>query len=139
VNGLEGMVRLAKWRVDEARKALLEVDQRLHQIDADLEAFERSLESEQAIVGDPLAAATYGAYAGAVIARRQALMAERRQVESEREARQDALAEAFQEQKKYEIVAARRAEEAEEAAKKHEQAALDEMGLQRHARAQAPS
>jgi len=132
VKGLDGLIRLAKLRVDEARKALLEVDSRLHEIDAALDDLDRGLAAEQHAAGDPIAAAIYGVYAQAAVGRRRSLAAEREQVEAERSETQEALAEAFQEQKKFEIVSARRADAAEDAAKKREQALLDEVGLQRH-------
>lgn len=135
MKGLEGMIRLAKWRVDEARKPLQEVDQRLHEIDREAAALARALEDEQAAAADVPGAAAYAAFAGHAVARQRALAERRKEIETERERRQAALAEAFQAQKKYQIVAERRAAEAAEAEKKREQAELDEVGLQRHAQA----
>jgi len=134
MKGLEGMIRLAKWRVDEARKALLEVDQKLHEIDNEAAALGRALESEQAAAADPTGASAYAAFARRAIDQQRALAEERHQLEIERERRQSRLAEAFQEQKKYQIVAERRARDAADAERKREQATLDEVGLQRQTR-----
>ena len=135
MKGLEGMIRLSKWRLDEARKGLIEAEASLAEIDHALEALARDEAKErEAAPSDPVALFALGDFVAVVKARRRALLAQRAEREAVRAERQDAVAEAFQELKKYEILAQRTAERAAEEAKRREQAVLDEVGLRRHRR-----
>ncbi len=138
MKGLEGMIRLAKWQLDEARKALIDAEAALAGIDHALEALAREEAKErESTPSDPVALFALGDFAAAIKARRRALLTQRAEQETVRAERQDAVAEAFQELKKYEILARRAAERAAEEAKAREQAALDEVGLRGHRRLQS--
>ncbi len=135
MKGLEGMIRLSKWQLDEARKGLIEAEAALAEIDHALEALAREEAKErESAPSDPVALFALGDFVAATRARRRSLLAQRAEREAVRAARQDAVAEAFQELKKYEILARRTAERAAEEAKRREQAELDEVGLRRHRR-----
>ncbi|MFQ5348496.1 MAG: flagellar FliJ family protein [Rhodothalassiaceae bacterium] len=139
MKGLDGMIRLAKWQLDEARKALIEAEAALAEIDHALDALAREeMREHEAAPDDPAAMFALGGFVAALRARRQSLVAEREKRESVRAQRQDTLAEAFQELKKYEILARRAAERAAEEERQREQAALDEVGLRQHRRSPAP-
>ncbi|WP_281301524.1 MULTISPECIES: flagellar export protein FliJ [unclassified Iodidimonas] len=134
MKGLDGMIRLSKWQLDEARKELAGVQAEINEIDAQLAALSGQLEKEGAFDGDVLAGLSFGAFAAATFARRDALLKKRHGVEKQRNAKEDVVREAFQELKKFEILAERQALRQKEDAAKRETAMLDEMGIQRHHR-----
>lgn len=130
MKGLEQLIRLHRWRLDEKRQVLAELERlaaRLRQEQADLE---REVAQEQKIAAaSPDAMVTYGQYANAVIARRATLAQSLSEIEGRTRAALDAVAQAFRELKKYELVKARRDRTAEEKEKRQQQAVLDELGL----------
>lgn len=135
MNGLDGLIRLNKWRLDEKRLALAELERLAQRMRDELSSLERELIAEQKIAaGSTEAAISYANYANAVIGRRMTLNKSISEVESQIRLALDDVAEAFRELKKFDIVKARRDREGAEKAKRFQQAQLDEMGLQLHRR-----
>lgn len=135
MKGLEGLIRLHKWRLDEKRQILAELERlaaRLRQETADLE---REVAEEQKVAAaSPEVMATYGQYANAVIARRATLNQSLGEVEQRMRVALDEVTLAFRELKKFELVKARRDRTAKEHDKRQQQAVLDELGLALHRR-----
>lgn len=131
VKGLKTLIRLARFNVDEKRRALTALQAREEEIlDAIARAAER-LKAEQKIAAKDSTGVgfLYGAYHQAWMDQRdrhhQTLTAVREQIEIAR----DELAEAFREQKTYEVTQANRDRQAQIEADHKEQAVLDELGL----------
>jgi flagellar export protein FliJ len=130
MKGLEGLIRLHRWRLDEKRQVLAELERLAARLRQELLDLEREVVDEQKIAAEsPQAMVTYGQYAAAVIARRARLNQSLAEIEGRMRAALDAVAQAFRELKKYELVKARRDRTAEEKEKRRQQAVLDELGL----------
>lgn len=135
MNGLEGLIRLNKWKLDEKRQALAELERLAQRLRDQMSALERELAEEQKVAATSVEASlSYGHYANAVIARRATLGKSLAEVEVQIRAALDEVADAFRDLKKFDIVKARRDRESVEKAKRLQQAQLDEMGLQLHRR-----
>ena len=124
------MIRLHKWRLDEKRQVLAELERLASRLRQELADLELEVAAEQKIAADsPEAMSAYGRYATAVIARREKMNQSLAEVEQRMRGALDDVTLAFRELKKYELVNARR-ESAEQALeKRQQQAVLDELGL----------
>lgn len=128
---LDSLIRIHRWQLDERQRHL-----------ADLEAFAARLRDEQrrldeeekreqaAAAASPEGAFAYAGYAQALVERRRKLMQSLAEVAQQITAAREALAEAFQEMKRYEITAAGRAREAELKGRRREQQVLDALGVE---------
>ncbi|MFN4281199.1 MAG: flagellar export protein FliJ [Alphaproteobacteria bacterium] len=135
MNGLEGLIRLNKWKLDEKRQALAELERLAQRLRDQLVALERELAAEQKIAGESVEAGmAYAYYADGVMMRRETINRSLAEVEGQIRLALDEVAEAFRDLKKFDIVKARRDREAAEKAKRLQQSLLDEMGLQLHRR-----
>lgn len=133
--GLKTLIRLSKFNVDEKRRTLTALQTREDQVIAEIRAAEEQLVREQHAASENQAfafafPAFYRAWAQQRQALEQALMAVRQQIEVAR----DELAEAFREQKTYEVTQANREKREREEADRKEQIFLDEIGLNMHRR-----
>lgn len=132
---LKTLIRLSRFEVDERRRelqALLDQEEGLRRKLRDLEEQERA---ERQFVSDHREhAGEYGGYAAANKARREAVLTEIAAMMPDIEAARNALAEAFAEQKRYEIAAEnqRTVDLSEENRQEREE--LDELSLQAHRR-----
>ena len=126
------LIRLTKFQVDEKRRKVTQIEAMIAEFDrmaADLER-EIRLEQDRAGIHDP-AHFAYPTYAKAAIGRRENLKRSADELRIQLEDAKVALAEAFDELKKVELLDERdqmREREAENAA---EQADLDAIGLMR--------
>lgn len=135
MKGLQSMIRLSKWRLDEVRKELAAMEAMIDEIDGRIADLNAEMAAEQqAAAGGDMAGFAYGAYAKSVIARRDNLKSSRAETEKARDAKKEEVTEAFQELKKYEMLDARAAERQAYEAKRREQTHLDEVGMQQHVR-----
>lgn len=135
MNGLEGLIRLNKWKLDEKRQALAELERLAQRLRDQLVSLERELAAEQKIAAQSVEAGmSYAYYADAVMKRRETINRSLAEVEGQIRLALDEVAEAFRDLKKFDIVKARRDREAAEKAKRLQQSLLDEMGLQLHRR-----
>ena len=131
----ESLIRISTYEVEVLQKRLSEVVERRWAVEIRLAALEAEVEAEVARSRADAEANFYlvGFRQGARI-RRERLNAELAGIEAEEAGARDALAEAFEAQKKFEQVAeSARLAEAHEAARR-ETAELDEMGLRLSAR-----
>ncbi|MDW3208028.1 MAG: flagellar FliJ family protein [Alphaproteobacteria bacterium] len=132
---LETLIRLAGSEVDEARRGLQKVLAEEDRIRADIAALEASIEAESDLIRrQPELSGSFGLFLARAKVRRGELDTMLDDVLPRVEAARDVLAEAFANQKKYEIAKENRESAASEEARRREGIALDEIGLNAHRR-----
>ena len=128
----ETLIRLKKFQVDEKRRRVTQIEGMIADFQRMSVDLEREIQTEQdrAGINDPSHFA-YPTYAKAAIQRRENLKHSADELKVQLNDAKDALAEAFEELKKVELLDERdqMRERAEQAA--HEQAELDAIGLMR--------
>lgn len=137
MSDIDSLIRLSRWRVDEKRKALAELEALADHLKSETVRLTQELEREKAIAGaqnDP--APGLGAYVRAALERQAHLAQSKADVESRIVAAREEIAEAFEELKRYEIVQSDRQQRALLRQRRRETATLDEIGLTRHQRQQ---
>ena len=132
---LETLIKLAGVKLDERRRALQQKVSAEQELKDALSTLERRVAEERAAAASlEDAAFAYSAFAADAADKRKTLDATIAEAGKAVEAARDHLAEAFEEQKRYEITRDRRQlAEAQEQAKQ-ERKELDELGLERHRR-----
>jgi flagellar FliJ protein len=127
----ESLIKLAGYEVENRQLRLTEITKRLADAEIRLAVLVAEGEAEAKHAGQDAEAGWYLAgYSAGLKVRKAALQAEIDAIQTEERGARDALAQAFEEQKKYEQVAenARLAEVKE--GKRRESAELDEVGMQ---------
>ena len=126
----ESLIKLAGYEVENRQLRLTEITKRLADAEIRLAVMQAEGEAEAKHAGQDAEAGWYLAgYSAGLKVRKAALQAEIDAIQAEERGARDALAQAFEEQKKYEQVAENaRAAEAKEA-KRRENAELDEVGM----------
>jgi flagellar protein FliJ len=126
----ESLIKLAGYEVENRQLRLAEITKRLADAEIRLAVLQAEGEAEAKHAGQNAEAGWYLAgYAAGLKVRKAALQAEIDAIQAEERGARDALAQAFEEQKKYEQVAeSARAAEAKEA-NRRETAELDEVGM----------
>lgn len=133
MRGLDSLIRAHQWQVDEARRNLAELDRLAADLRNRLTALDNEVVRERAVAAsDPEAARGFPGYRQAAASRRGRLMDSMAELETRRGAMRDEMAIAFGELKRYEIVARERARRQAIAARRAEQAELDQIGLRAH-------
>jgi len=129
----ETLIRLKKFQVDEKRRKVAQIEGMIAEFDRMAGDLEREIKTEQERAGihDP-AHFAYPTYAKAAMCRRDNLKRSAEELRMELEEAKAALAEAFDEMKKVELLDERdhMREREEEAA--HDQSNLDAIGVMRH-------
>ena len=127
----DSLIKLATYEVEARQLRLAQIARRLADANIRLSVLTAEGEAEAKFATqDPEAGWRHAAYAQGLRARKAIIQAEIDAIEMEERGARDALAEAFEEQKKYEQVAeSARLAEAKEAGRR-ETAALDEVGMQ---------
>jgi flagellar protein FliJ len=129
-SGLHTLIRLHKWRLDEKRRALAELQALADKLAQDTARLEREILAEQEIARtSPEASFAYGNFAKQAIERRRRLAQSVAQVEQQIAQATEEMAEAFQELKRYELAQEGRDRRDEAKRKERENAALDEIAL----------
>jgi len=128
----ETLIRLKKFQVDEKRRKVMQIETMIAEFERMATDLEREIKVEQDRAGihDPTHFA-YPTYAKAAITRRENLKRSADELKGQLSDAKDALAEAFEELKKVELLDERdqARERAEESAR--EQADMDSIGLMR--------
>ncbi|MCM0021053.1 MAG: flagellar FliJ family protein [Tagaea sp.] len=135
--GLKSLIRLSDSALTERRRELNQVEEREAEIKRLLDELEEEKRREQALSREIEAGAfAYSGYAQGTIQRRKELERKLDALQPELERARDALSQAFQELKRYEIALdlRKKADNAEEARKAT--LALDEISLNMHRRRQ---
>jgi flagellar FliJ protein len=132
----ESLIKLAGYEVENRQLRLTEITKRLADAEIRLAVLVAEGEAETKHAGQDAEAGWYLAgYSAGLKVRKAALQAEIDAIQAEERGARDALAQAFEEQKKYEQVAENaRAVEAKET-RRRENAELDEVGMQAARRA----
>lgn len=133
MKGLPNLIRLHRWRLDEKRRNLAELERLAAELRDQGVRIEENMRSEQKVaVNSPEAGFAYGNYAKAVIARRATLAASLAEVQLKISETADDVTQSFQELKRFEIAQEHREKAARERAARLEQFAFDELGARRH-------
>ncbi len=127
----ESLIKLATYEVETRQQQLAEITQRLADANTRLRVLvaEGQAEAKRALT-DAEAGWYHIGYAEGAKIRKAAIQAEIDAIEMEERGARDALAEAFEEQKKYEQVAENARLAAAKEAGRRENAELDEVGMQ---------
>lgn len=136
--GLESLIRLSDAALNERRRELNQIEAREDEIKRLLDELEAEKRREQALSRELEAGAyAYSGYARGTIERRKALERQLEQLQPLLEEARDALAQAFQELKRYEIALDLRKKADKAEADRNATEALDEISLNMHRRRQA--
>jgi flagellar FliJ protein len=128
----ESLVRLADYEVEQLQMRLAEVVERRSAAQMKLVMLHAELQAECAQADADAEAGLYRVgYVNAWRARREFAQVELAGVEAEEAGARDALAQAFEELKKYQQLMESAAEQARKAAERVDAAALDELGARR--------
>ena len=128
--GLHTLIRVHEWNVDEKRRFLGRLLNRVSALERQGRDLETEIKSEQAIaVASEEVGFAYGAYAEVAIRRREDIAGNIVRTEIEIVTAQDVLTEAYRELKTYEIAQENRNREEILELDRKEQAELDEIGL----------
>ncbi len=134
--GLKTLIRLSKFNVDERRRVLVALQNAEDQVLAEIDSHDHRLKEEQRLAAQDATGVgyLYGSYHRAWMDRRENLLRSLAALRQQIEAARDALAEAYREQKTYEITQKERERREAEERDRKEQAFLDELGQQMHQR-----
>lgn len=136
MSALDQLVRLHGWTLDERRRKVADLEQLSDRLKSDMARIDGELEREAGMAGDsPELRAAFVAYAAVARKRREKIARSILDVEVEIERAREQVAEAFQELKRYEQALANRKARAESAARRREQIAADEVGIEMFRRA----
>ncbi len=127
---LKSLIRLQKFLLDEKRRSLQEMESLRVHFDTALARLEAEVRAEtRTVETSPEMAFAFADYAASARERRLKLIDSIDESERQIERARDAVNEAFQELKKYQITQANRQRMAAQRAARLEQANLDEIGL----------
>lgn len=127
---LRALIRLHRWRVDEKQRLLSQLRDEEERLRGQKTALEQELLHEQAAArANPGIAVTYGAYARNIIVRREKLDHAIADAAARVAAVTEALADTFQELKRYELAQEERIRRQNEELRKAQNAMLDEVAL----------
>jgi flagellar protein FliJ len=127
---LDGLIRLCRWQVDERKRHLADLEALAAKLRDEQQRLDAEDEREQAVVAaSPEAAYAYAGYAHGLIERRRKLVQSQLDVARQIVQAREALAEAFQDVKRYEITAAKRVRQQAEREGRRQQRVLDDLGI----------
>jgi flagellar protein FliJ len=136
MKGMATLVRLAKFRLDEARRQLAELERLREHLNKSLDKLANEVAQEQQAAsrsGDTFNG--YAAYAKAAMGRRATIERSIADLVPSLTEAEEAVTAAFQEMKRYELAEEHRQRRIDEKRRRREQAVLDETGLTRFQRA----
>ena len=135
MSALESLIRLHRWQLDERRRQLADLDQLLHKLRQEEVRLEAEAKAEQeAASASSEAALGYAGYARQLVERRRKLPQSIAEVEQQLVLAREALAEAFQEVKRYEITLSNRQRQQRQKLERRQQAALDDLAIEGYRR-----
>ena len=137
MSGLDTLVRLHRWRVDEKQRHLAELQRMRADLEARAAGLSAEMERESELAGrEPELRAVFPAYVAGAQHRREVLRKSCTEVDAKIETAREELNAAFREAKKYEIAAENRAKRANAAVARRLRAELDEIGAEGYRRRQ---
>ena len=132
---LDTLIRLNRWQLNERRRRVVELESMAEATRARIDGLDAAFAAEgrraQASLADR---AAFPPYAAAARAQRTKLVETLEKVEAEIAEAREAVTEAFQELKKYEIANEARLDREREFRARRERIAMDEMALEGHRR-----
>ncbi|TWA74781.1 flagellar export protein FliJ [Azospirillum brasilense] len=130
MSSLKTIIRLQKWKLDEKRRALAELQSLADRLQAEIERLKEEIAAERDTArGNVEYAFTYSNYIQAAMERGKRLTQSLGQVEAQVAVATDEMAEAFQELKRYELAEEERLKREKEKLKRKEATMLDETAL----------
>jgi len=128
---LDSLIRVNRWKLDERRRQVGELERLSERLGNEAIRLERELAGEQKVAGSsPEGSYAYGGYARELIARREKLSASISEVEGQLVVAREALAEKFGEAKRHEIAAANRTKRDRQSVERRLRISQDEIALQ---------
>lgn len=132
---LDQLARISRWRLDEKRQKLLDLERLAERLRADLRRLEEGLAAERKLAAeDELARRAFPAFLEAELDRKARLQKSIADVDGEIEQAREELSDTFRESKKFELAKANQDERLRRHRDHAEQGALDELGTQLHRR-----
>jgi hypothetical protein len=132
---IDNLIRLHKWQLDEKRRDLVSLEKLREGMQLDLVKLAADLAREAELSGNGNEAGiAFAGWMATALARREKLNASIAEADQRIAAAQEEVNAAFQELKRYEIVADMRNRRAREALARRQTAAMDEAGLEAHRR-----
>ena len=131
IEGLENLIRLRKWELDEARRILAEMLEERDEMVRRIEAIDAEMADQAKNSGLEVFATSLGAYMEGSRKQQQLIYDEMVKKDSLIEAQQEKVSESFRELKTYEIALEQQEKKKAQKLAKFEQDMLDEQGLQR--------
>jgi flagellar protein FliJ len=135
MSALNSLVRVHSWALDEKQQKLAELEGIADKLRADLLTLEQELVQEQsAASGSVEGSIAFPAFVAAALERRKRLRESIANIGLACDAAREEVNQAFQEMKKFQLARDNQIAEEQEEAARHEQTALDEMGVDLHRR-----
>ena len=135
MSALDSLIRLHRWQLDERKRDLATLEDLAAKLGEERARLELEDQREQLVAtASPETAFAYAGYARSLIDRRRKIEQSRVEVVEQISRAREALAEAFQEMKRYEIAAANRIKVEEQRDAKRQQRVLDDLGVERFRR-----
>lgn len=139
MRGLDGLIRLSKWRLDDKRRVIVDLEVLRTELERQIAALDDELERERRFAATSLEAGyAFTGYRRVNREKVDRLMASREEVLDKIAAAQEEVNDAFRELKKYELVKENRLAQLAREQAAREQAELDEAGLQGFLRQNQP-
>ncbi|RMF10485.1 MAG: flagellar export protein FliJ [Alphaproteobacteria bacterium] len=129
MKGLDSMIRLQKWQVDEKRRQLGELEAMRADLVRRQDALRAEMAAEKAVANDHVVQFTFATYIRDTLDRLETLSNSIQEVDRAIEAMQDELAEVYRELKKYEVARARHLARSRQEEARRDQTATDEVAL----------
>jgi flagellar export protein FliJ len=130
MKAIDGLIRLHRWKLDEKRLKLSELERLAGNLREQIRKLGESVSQERVVAaGSNEANFGFGAFAAEAVERRKRLEQSLADAEEEMHAAGEEVAEAFRELKKFDVVKSREVRLTEERARRREQTVLDEVGL----------
>jgi flagellar protein FliJ len=130
MSGLENLVRVHQWILDEKRQRLAGLQQLLERMEGDLEILEENLAAEREAASRTLdGALAYQTIIPAALDRREKLRHSIANLQQEIETARDDVGDAFQELKKYQSAQGIHQRQEGELRRRRDNLTLDEMGI----------
>ncbi len=129
-SSLKSLIRLRKWELDEARRALAEILEQRDMLEAKIEAIDDEMQEQSKNSGLEVFATTLGTYIEAARNQQKELYGQIAKKDEIIEKKQEIVSERFQELKTFEIALDQQEKKAAAKLAKQDQDILDEQGLQ---------
>jgi flagellar FliJ protein len=135
VKGLAALIRLHRWRLDEKRRELVELERLEDRLLESVRQLDQEVAAEQAFAQQSnMGGLSYGGFAAGIIVRRERLAASMAEIRQQMDLKTEEISEVFRELKRYEIARDQREKREQIEADRRAQVALDEISLVQHQR-----